>query len=35
MTVGGDAPLSLAREMPKRAWDWARIRATARLSRAC
>jgi nucleoside-diphosphate-sugar epimerase len=27
MQAGGDAPLSLAREMPKRAEDWERIRA--------
>jgi nucleoside-diphosphate-sugar epimerase len=31
MKAGGDAPLSLAREMPKRAPDWDRIRAKHRL----
>jgi len=31
METGGDAPLSLAREMPKRARDWDRIRAKRQL----
>jgi len=31
MSAGGDAPLSLAHEMPKRAPDWDRIRATHQL----